>query len=116
MASNSISLPFPRTRERQKVATARYAPTVRTVIIVCVALLILFGWLYLILALEIAATGRQIQVMTAELERLERQKEMKQFQISTVMSSRNMEERALEAGYAPQEPVYLTVHSPASQP
>jgi hypothetical protein len=86
------------------------------VIIVCIALLILFGWLYLILALEIAATGRQIQVMTAELERLEREKDLKQFEISTVMSSRNMEQRALDAGYAPQEPVYLPVRSPANQP
>ena len=115
MASNSIPLPLPRTRQRDKAAT-RHAPTVRTVIIVCVALLILFGWLYLILALEIAATGRQIQVMTAELEKLERAQELKQFQISNLMSSKKMEQRALDQGYVPQEPIYLPVRSPASQP
>lgn len=111
----SISLPLSQARKRTEAKTANRTPSVRAIIIVCVALLILFGWLHLILALEIASTGRQIQIQTAQLDQIERRNDWLQWQAASVCSSANMAERAKSLGFEPQQPIYLPLLQPVAQ-
>lgn len=116
MASNPLSLPLKQARKRTEVQIVRYTPSVRTVVITLVALLILFGWLHLILALEIASTGRQIQIETGELEKIQRTNDMLRWTIASELSSTEMAQRAVAKGYVRQEPVYLPLSQLLTQP
>lgn len=107
MASHSVPVPFPRARERTRVAISRRAVPVQTAIAVFVVLLILFGWLHLIIALQISATDRLIQAEAAELERLKRKQVVLLREISEAQAPASLEDRAMRAGYAPQKPTYL---------
>ncbi|MBN1135495.1 MAG: hypothetical protein JXM73_02870 [Anaerolineae bacterium] len=107
---------------KRKAATKRSQPTkrpekaipassvpVRTALFGGAALLILFAWLHLILALQIASTGRQIQITTEELQRLKRENMAVARDIAIAESEEKMTKRATAMGYGPQAPVYLLV-------
>jgi hypothetical protein len=74
--------------------------------------LILFAWLHLILGLQIASTGREIQVTTEELEKFKRDNLAIMHQIAVAESQENTAARAVALGYGPQAPLYLPVAQP----
>ncbi len=84
-------------------------PSTRTILIIFVALLILFSWLHFILALQIASTGRQIQIQTEELQKIERENTAILQDIAEAESPRRLAERARSLGYEPQQPIYLPI-------
>lgn len=96
------------TKRTEKTGVALAVP-LRTVLFGGAALLILFAWLHLILALQIASTGQQIQLATEELQRLKRDNMAVVRDTAVAESEENMTRRALELGYGPQVPVYLSM-------
>jgi hypothetical protein len=116
MASRSLPIP---TRQAQKQVQARtwvHAPSLRAAIIAFVAVLILFRWLHLILALQIASTGRQIQLVNGELQRLERANSELQRRIAAAESPGILADEAIRLGYAPRLPLYVRVAEPIGSP
>jgi len=91
---------------KQRTASPRIVP-LRTVLFGGAALLILFAWLHLILTLQIASTGRQIQIATEELQKLKRDNAAVVRDTAVTESEEKMTERAAALAYGPQAPVYL---------
>ncbi len=81
-----------------------------------IALLILSLWLHLFLALEIESMGRDIDVKTEELERLQRANLAMMNQITLLDSQRRMASEATAMGFGPQRPLYLAVDQPLASP
>lgn len=94
---------------------ARRTPSSWTVLAIFVIVIILFLWLHFVLALQIASTGRQIQIATEDLHKLERANAAIQRQVAEAESPRELAERAHDLGYQPQVPVYLPLSRPISQ-
>ena len=94
--------------KRIKTAAHPIVP-LRTALFGGVALLILFAWLHLILALQIASTGRQIQIATEELNKLKRENMAVVQDTAVAESEENMTRRAEALGYRLQTPVYLSL-------
>lgn len=90
----------------------RHGPAAGIAIAGLVALLILFLWLHFILAQKIEFAGRESQMRTAELHRIERRNHELRRQISIVGSQEQMAERSRALGYAAQQPIYLLVDQP----
>jgi len=84
----------------------------RTTLIAFVALLILFRWLHLILALQIAATGRQLQIQQEELGRIERYNAMLRLAIAKATLPSRLATEAEQYGYGPRDPLYLLIAVP----
>jgi hypothetical protein len=82
------------------------------VLAVLIILLMLFLWLHFIIAQDIEATGREIQVKTAELERVERAQLALRQKIAISSTQARMAERAERLGYHAQNPVYILVNRP----
>jgi hypothetical protein len=82
-------------------------PSLRVAVAVFTALLILFAWLHLLVAMQIASTDRLIIQRTAELERLEREKQAILLKIAEGKSPHVMTQRLLDEGFLRQELVYL---------
>jgi hypothetical protein len=82
----------------------------------CLALLLLFLWLQLILALQIEVTGRKIQASTVELEETRRRIMDVERAIAAARSQHSLADRAEELGYQPQTPIYLLLSGPLSEP
>ncbi len=76
---------------------------------VLVALLILFWWLHFIIAQKIESAGREVEVRTEELHRIERHNQELRRKISIAGSQERMAERSESMGYTPQRPIYLLV-------
>jgi cell division protein FtsL len=122
VASHSLQIPLSQARKQNRGRTAVRTPSVRVIITAFIALLILFSWLRFILALEIALTGRQIQIKTEELERIERINNDLRRKIAEAMSPERLATMAEEQGFMPHEPIYVplprllvepTSHGPA---
>jgi hypothetical protein len=79
----------------------------RVAVAVFATLLVLFAWLHLLVAMEIASTNRLIMEQTAKLERLERDKQAILLRIAWEESPLVMEPRLQDEGFIQQEPVYL---------
>jgi len=94
--------------KRTKTAARPIVP-LRTALFGGAALLILFAWLHLILALQIASTGRQIQITTEELNKLKRDNMAVVQDTAVAESEENMTRRAESLGYSLQTPVYLSL-------
>jgi len=105
MKGKTITTQRPR---RTKTASPPTVP-LRTALFGGAALLILFAWLHLILALQIASTGRQIQIATEELQKLKRDNMALVRDTAIAESEEKMAERAAALGYGPQAPVYLSL-------
>jgi len=116
MASHSLPIPLPRTRGKSREGVVARRPSVRVLIAVSVALLILFSWLRMILALEIASTGRKIQLKTEELESIERGNDKVRLQIARALSPERLAPLAEEMGFQPQEPIYIHWSESAAEP
>lgn len=114
MASQSLPMPLSPARKQSRNRTATRTRSVRMVIAVFVALLILFSWLRLILALEIASTGRQIQEKTEERDKIIRSNNDKQFKISELMSPTSLSDAAYDKGFRPHKPIYVPLPQPFS--
>ena len=95
-------------KRMEKAAPISIVP-VRTALFGGAALLILFAWLHLILALQIASTGRQIQIATEQLDKLKRDSMAVIRDTAIIESEENMTRRATAIGYGPQAPVYLSL-------
>ncbi len=108
MKRNRITKHSQPTRQPEKAARASIVP-IRTVLFGGAALLILFAWLQLILSLQIASTGRQIQNATEELQKLKRDNMAVVRDTAVAESEEKMTARAAALGYGPQTPVYLSL-------
>jgi hypothetical protein len=110
------------TEERRKLTSkaspvvlrykGRHGPATGIAIAGLVALLILSLWLHFILAQKIEFAGRESQVKTAELHRIERHNHELRHKISIVGSQERMAERSRALGYAAQQPIYLLADQP----
>ena len=72
----------------------------------------LVAGIYLNVSAKAAAVGRDIQAKQTEIETLDREIEDLQSQLATVLSSTEMEARALKMGFAPipeEQTVYLMI-------
>jgi len=72
----------------------------------------LVAGIYLNVSAKAAAVGRDIQAKQSEIENLDREIEDLQSQLATVLSSTEMEARALKMGFAPlpaEQTVYLMI-------
>jgi cell division protein FtsL len=72
----------------------------------------LVAGIYLNVSAKAAAVGRDIQDMQAEIEELDREIEDLQSHLATILSSSEMEARALKMGFAPlpaEQTVYLHI-------
>jgi len=107
MTSRPLPIAFPNVRRQPSAIVNVHAPSLRAVIAVFIALFILFGWLHLILTLEIALTGREIQIKTKELEAITRHKSSLQQQISTLESPAVLAPAAYDMGFADRAPLYV---------
>jgi hypothetical protein len=83
-------------------------------IAVVITLLILFGWLRLILALEIASTGRQIQVLTEDKKQIERDNDYLSMRIAEALDPAVLASRAYDAGFRPSTPNYVPMPPPSA--
>mgnify|MGYP001823096172 FL=1 len=115
MASHSLPVPVPLARERSLLHVAYRLPSLRIAVAAFAALLILFAWLHLLLAMQIASTNRLITERTAELSRLERDKQVILLKIAQSESPIVMTQRLLEEGFVRQELMYLDVSQTAAQ-
>jgi hypothetical protein len=82
------------------------------VVIVFVILLILFQWLHLILALEMAATSREMQLIREEIEQQERLNALLLRAIAEAESPRRLGKHAETLGYMPGTRVYIESDEP----
>ena len=107
MASRSLPVPLPQAQSQNRERVVVRGPSVRVLVAVSVALLILFSWLRMILALEVASTGRQIQLRTQDLERIERGNDNLRLQISHALSPVRLAPLAEQMGFQSHQPVYV---------
>jgi hypothetical protein len=84
------------------------------VVAIVVTLLILFGWLRLILALEIASTGRQIQILNEELKEIERDNDYVGMRLADALDPAVLAVRAELAGFQPSKPDYVQMPPPSA--
>lgn len=111
MASQSLPIPVPQTKTWMRAgarAINRVLP-LWTVVAILAALLILFGWLHLILALQVVSTNRAIQEGTQVLDKIERSQAIIVREIAEARSPERLEDRALQEGFQAHQPVYLIV-------
>ena len=87
-------------------------PSLTVILAVFVALFVLFLWLHFIVSQQIESVGRDIQVKTEELHRIERHIQDLQRQIAIAGSQKRLALQAQSLGYQPQKPVYLRVQEP----
>jgi cell division protein FtsB len=112
MASHSLPLPLSSVRKPVRRRVAARPQSLWIVVAVFIALLILFTWLRMILALEIASTGRDIQARNADLQRIVRRNNERQRLIAEQASPENLAQSALDLGFLAHQPIYV----PLSQP
>lgn len=113
MSSQSAPAPTSQARKREPQRASR-APSTQTVITVGIALLILFGWLRLLLTLEIASTERQIQIQTEELASIKRTNDSLRLKIAIAMSPERLAQVAKELGFNLYQPDYVQLNAPLS--
>lgn len=103
----------PRSSKRAlPTGVASRAPSLRTAVILFIAVLILFRWLHLILALDITSTGRQIQSRTDELHRHQRVIADIQLRIAVAEAPGRLTELARQLGYGQRQAIYVQVDEP----
>lgn len=112
MSSHSLPFPLRQTRGKIQLGVGTRLPSLRTVLFIVVAVLILFRWLNLILALEITRTGREIQTGTEQLRRQERHNARLRLDIAQAQAPTGLAEEATKLGYQPRKPEYLPLDEP----
>lgn len=116
MTSRSLPISVRQAQKRSLSIAAVHAPSLRTAIIVSIAVLILFRWLHLLLALQITATSRQIQIRTDELGKLQRESALLQEEAAAAESPKYLAAEAARLGYGPRTPVYIPVEKLVAEP
>ena len=106
MASHSLPVSLQQAQNERSKGAAR-TRTLPIVIAALIALLILFSWLHLIQALEIADTGRKIQLGEVELERIERTNNELKIKIARAQAPAKLVEAAAALGFRRSQPVYV---------
>jgi hypothetical protein len=90
-------------------------PSIRIAIAIFAALLILFGWLHLLLAMQTTSTNRLIMIKAEELRVQNRDNAAVLRKIAEAESPRSMESRILVAGYEANERIYLHLPQPVAE-
>jgi hypothetical protein len=109
----SKSLPIAAQARKQNLTRASvHAPSLRAALIALVAIVIVFRWLDLIVSLQVTATARQIQMSNDELAKVERANAALECSIAEASSPRNLAARALQLGYGPKTPAYVSSDEP----
>jgi cell division protein FtsB len=116
MASRSLFFPFLRTRNESQARIAYRAPSMQAILVVFAMLLILLLWMHFILAMEIESMGRQNQINTERLKKIERENAALRIQGAEIASQENLSRRARELGYGLQTPIYLRLAEPLPEP
>jgi len=106
MASHSLPVSVHQAKKERNKGAAR-THTLPIVIAGLVALLILFSWLRLIQALEIADTGRKIQTRTEELDGIERVNNELEIKIAKAQAPAKLAKAAADLGFGRSRPVYI---------
>ena len=104
------------TPQQARVRSSRRIPVLHIIIAVVIALILLFLWMHFILAMQIEATGRQIQEEVVVLDRLERQNAALGRKIAESTSQGLLTRRAEEMGYELRTPHYLPLARPLLDP
>jgi hypothetical protein len=112
MASHSLPIPVPQARARTETNTTSRLPSVRVAIAVLAALLILFGWLHLLLAMQIASTDREILTKKGDLSIQKRDNAAVLRLIATAEAPEIMWDRSQVEGLVEGERVYLHIPLP----
>lgn len=116
MASHSAPMPAAQARERTRAGENNRALPVQAAIGIFAVLLILFSWLHLVSALQVASTDRQIYERGKELEKLERDNAAILLQSAESWTPKGLEEEAIRQGYKPQIPLYIPLSRNSSKP
>lgn len=104
------------TSQQARVRSSRRVPVLHIVVAVVIAVLLLFLWMHFILAMQIEATGRQIQEERVVLERLERQNAALGRRIAEGSSQNLLTRRAQDMDYELRTPHYLLLARPLLDP
>lgn len=116
MASHSLPVPIHQARERSQVRMPSHRmPSLRVAIAIFAALLILFAWLHLMVAMQITSTNRLILEREAELQRLERDVEAVMLKVAREESPGVVTERGQAAGYVNGDRIYIELAQPIVQ-
>ena len=107
MTRNALPVPVPERRALSKLRAVLRNLSPRAMIVIFVAVLILFRWLHLILALEVAATGRQIQIASEERQKHEWQIDRLEKEIAEAESPKRLAILVPLRGIEPRPPEYL---------
>ena len=113
MASHSVPIPVSRARDQVRARVTKSTLPLGAAIALFAALLILFGWLHFILALQVSETNQQIQDSTELLAALRRTNATLRDRVARAQSPRLMESQAITAGYQPKQPIHILL-PPAS--
>ena len=104
------------TPQQARARSSRRIPALHIIIAVLIALLLLFLWMHFLLAMQIEATGREIQEEMVVLDRLERQNAALGRKIAESSSQEVLTRRAQEIGYELKTPHYLSLARPLLEP
>jgi hypothetical protein len=104
------------TSQQARVRNGRRIPALHIVIAVLIALLLLFLWMHFLLAMQIEATGREIQEEMVVLDRFERQNAALGRKIAESSSQEVLVRRVQEMGYELKTPHYLSLARPLLEP
>ncbi len=104
------------TPQQARVRSSRRVPVLHIIIAVVIAVLLLFLWMHFILAMQIEATGRQIQEERVVLERFERQNAALGRRIAESSSQDLLTRRAQDMDYELRTPHYLFLARPLLDP
>jgi hypothetical protein len=104
------------TPQQARARSSQRIPALHIVVAVVIAVLLLFLWMHFLLAMQIEATGRQIQEERVTLERLERQNAALARRIAESSSQDFLKRRAEDMGYELRAPHYLPLARPLLQP
>jgi hypothetical protein len=115
MASHSLPIPLPQAQARSQTHTSSRLPSVRIAIAIFAVLLILFGWLHLLVAMQTTSTNRLILIKAEELGLQKRDNVAVQRKIAEAESPRSLGSRLLLEGYQVSEPMYLPLPQLAAE-
>jgi hypothetical protein len=104
------------TSQQARARSNRRVPVLHIVVAVVIAVLLLFLWMHFLLAMQIEATGRQIQEEMVVLDRLERQNAALGRRIAENSSQELLTRRAEAMGYELVTPHYLQLARPLLEP
>ena len=107
MARNSLPVPVPERRPLSRLLGFVRSLSPKTLVVVLVAVILLFRWLHLVLALDIAATGRRIQLVTQQQQKHEWKIDQLEKLIAEAESPRTLAVVVEQLGLEPGRPEFV---------